>query len=142
MTFLQCEAAPKYSCHTLLQDCCYHVQMQYLQCRSATPRQALTQTSCKRCCVVVSFTLVLCARRVQASSGVFKKSSLAELAQLIVCVHPQEYARLPLRLSRQLQLGAINEGLAFITRGVQAQLARGFPLDAAGALLLLSSFYC
>jgi hypothetical protein len=48
----------------------------------------------------------------------------------------QEYAGLPLRLSRQLQLGAINEGLAFITRGVQGQLARGFPLDAAGAAQL------
>lgn len=69
-------------------------------------------------------------------------AGVLELAQVIACVHPQEYARLPLRLSRQLQLGAINEGLAFITRGVQAQLARGFPLDAAGALLLLSSFYC
>lgn len=53
----------------------------------------------------------------------------------------QDYAGLPLRLSRQLQLGAINEGLAFISRGVQAQLARGFPLDAAGAAQLPSNFH-
>lgn len=65
-----------------------------------------------------------------------------ERAQVITCVHAQEYARLPLRLSRQLQLGAINEGLAFITRGVNAQLARGFPLDAAGASQLLSPLHC
>ncbi|BDA50649.1 probable pentatricopeptide repeat-containing protein At3g61520, mitochondrial at N-terminal half [Coccomyxa sp. Obi] len=73
-----------------------------------------------------------CASSYLAHATSLQASSTAVAADAPNSVSPEEYARLPLRLSRQLQLGAINEGLAFITRGVEAQLARGFPLDAAG----------
>ncbi len=45
----------------------------------------------------------------------------------------QEFAKLPLRMSRQLNLALVNNGLSFIASSIRAKASGGYGLSAPGA---------
>ena len=44
----------------------------------------------------------------------------------------QEFVKLPLRVSRQVNLGTVNEGLNFIVSSIRAKSDRGLAVPASG----------
>jgi hypothetical protein len=82
--------------------------------------------------VSMSDSIRLSTRRPPVSEG--RDNSIIEYSLLGPLACLQEFGKLPLRLSRQVTLRTINEGLNFIASSVKAKLQRGLELPASGAV--------